>query len=294
MPFDLCRIGQLLKTAREEKGLTLDEVSEALFIRKRVMAAIEAGDWETLPHPVYVRGYVTQYASYLKIQDALEEAIMSPLPQPKPVEPEETVLVAAPSRKERASRAWGRKNKIIAAAAVGAVVVGFFVVQNLPRQTYVAPPEQKAENAVQAATTTTTTAAAATTAETTTTAAAATTAAATATSPYPTVEASPGQPVDAGPGQPAGAGAYGKQGERVVLETKKLTIACQEKTWVRIVIDGAQVKEFLLNPEEVVTLDAKEGFDLLIGNAAGVKLIYNGKDVGFTGQAGEVKHINFS
>ena len=69
MPFDLCRIGQVLRETREEKGLSFEEVSEALFIRKRVIGAIEAGDWDNLPHPVYVKGYVTQYAALLKIAD---------------------------------------------------------------------------------------------------------------------------------------------------------------------------------------------------------------------------------
>jgi len=69
MPFDLCRIGQLLKETREGRGLTLEEVSEALFLRKRVIGAIEAGDWDHLPHPVYVKGYVTQYASLLNVGD---------------------------------------------------------------------------------------------------------------------------------------------------------------------------------------------------------------------------------
>ncbi len=50
----------------------------------------------------------------------------------------------------------------------------------------------------------------------------------------------------------------------------------------------------MLNREEVVVLSAKESFDLLIGNAAGVKLFYNGKDIDFTGESGEVKRVNLS
>ena len=71
-------------------------------------------------------------------------------------------------------------------------------------------------------------------------------------------------------------------------------IACQQRTWVRIVIDGTEKKEFIMNPEEVVVLNGKEGFDLLIGNAGGVKLFYNGKDIGFSGDEGEVRRINLS
>ena len=50
MPFDLDKIGQLLKTARVEKGLTFEDVWRALFIRKSTIEAIESGDWQHLPH----------------------------------------------------------------------------------------------------------------------------------------------------------------------------------------------------------------------------------------------------
>jgi cytoskeleton protein RodZ len=63
---------------------------------------------------------------------------------------------------------------------------------------------------------------------------------------------------------------------------------------VRIVVDGSEKKEFMMNPEEVVVLNGKEGFDILIGNAGGVKLFYNGKDTGFSGSEGEVKRFSLS
>jgi cytoskeletal protein RodZ len=72
MSFDLRRIGQLIKEAREGRGLNLEEVSEALCLRKRVLGAIEAGDWDNLPHPVYVKAYVTQYASLVGMGDLPE------------------------------------------------------------------------------------------------------------------------------------------------------------------------------------------------------------------------------
>ncbi|MCK7480657.1 MAG: DUF4115 domain-containing protein [Candidatus Moduliflexus flocculans] len=44
----------------------------------------------------------------------------------------------------------------------------------------------------------------------------------------------------------------------------------------------------------MIILNAKDRFDLLIGNAGGVKLILNGKDTEFTGKSGEVKRIKLS
>ncbi len=72
MALNLCRMGQLLRETREKKGLTLDEASNALFIRKRVIGAIEAGDWDNLPHPVYVKGYVKHYAVFLGVLGLLD------------------------------------------------------------------------------------------------------------------------------------------------------------------------------------------------------------------------------
>jgi hypothetical protein len=71
-------------------------------------------------------------------------------------------------------------------------------------------------------------------------------------------------------------------------------ISCKERTWVSVVIDDTEKKEFMLNAQEMIILNAKERFDLLIGNAGGVRLILNGKDTEFTGKSGEVKRVKLS
>jgi hypothetical protein len=79
-----------------------------------------------------------------------------------------------------------------------------------------------------------------------------------------------------------------------IIDTKKLLITCHERTWISVIIDNTEKKEFMLKPQEVVMFNAKEKFDLLIGNAGGVKLILNGKDIGFTGENGQVKRVTLS
>jgi transcriptional regulator with XRE-family HTH domain len=63
----LSPIGQMLREVRERRGLPLEAVSDALMLTKSMIAAIEAGDWDRLPHYVYVKGYVKSYASFLGI-----------------------------------------------------------------------------------------------------------------------------------------------------------------------------------------------------------------------------------
>jgi cytoskeleton protein RodZ len=77
LPFDLLQIGQLLREEREERAISLSDVSEALFVRKAVVAALESGRWELLPHQVYVKGYVKQYASYLGMNRDLLQGLFA-------------------------------------------------------------------------------------------------------------------------------------------------------------------------------------------------------------------------
>ncbi len=253
MPLDLSGIGQALQTAREKKNLSLTDVSEALFIRKKVIGAIEAGKWEELPHEVYVKGYLTQYASFLGILDDIQGQLTA-----KENWIDVKPPVAPTPRVEPTVSRWQAGKRIAGLTVLVLIVGGFFVFQNVRKPVYVAPapPPHPVEAPRQPA-------------------------------------ATPYQPAETAL-QPVSAPVPEAQEDKIVLEAKKLMIACQQRTWVRIVIDGSEKKEFILNPEEVVVLNGKESFDLLIGNAGGVKLFYNGKDTGFTGGEGEVKRINLS
>lgn len=54
-------LGALLRKAREEHGLTLDDVQETTKIRKRYLEAIESGDHSVLPGTFYLRAFVKNY-----------------------------------------------------------------------------------------------------------------------------------------------------------------------------------------------------------------------------------------
>lgn len=59
--------GEILKKAREDKGLTLHEVGLALKINSKVLKAIEEGDEAHLPAKTFLRGFILSYANYLHL-----------------------------------------------------------------------------------------------------------------------------------------------------------------------------------------------------------------------------------
>ena len=66
-------IGQQLKAAREARNLSLEKVTQGTHIRARLLEAMEADDFESLPSPVQARAFLRLYAGFLGL--TLDEMI---------------------------------------------------------------------------------------------------------------------------------------------------------------------------------------------------------------------------
>lgn len=60
-------LGDTLRERRTSLGITLDQAEAATRIRARLLEALEQGDYDRLPAPGYVRGYVSSYARLLDL-----------------------------------------------------------------------------------------------------------------------------------------------------------------------------------------------------------------------------------
>jgi cytoskeletal protein RodZ len=235
MSIDLKKIGTFLKEIREEKGLTPAEISNKLCVRKSLINALESGTWEMLPHEVYVRGYLKEYAHLLGVYDEIAAEIVQ--------KNEIQSVVEIPVQVKSGSGSTRLPTKAIVYPLALVLLVGFVILSQINKDRPV-PRITPAEHKTQPAT---------------------------------------------------NVSAVETQNVATEVSTaKKLMISCLERTWVSVVIDDYEKKEFMLNPEEIVILNARSNYDLLIGNAAGVKLILDGKDVELTGMSGEVKRVKLS
>jgi hypothetical protein len=60
-------LGEMLQLARERKGVDLFRAERDTKIRLKYLAALEDGHFEDLPAPVYVKGFLRNYAMYLAL-----------------------------------------------------------------------------------------------------------------------------------------------------------------------------------------------------------------------------------
>lgn len=82
------RLGDAFRSERSRRGISLNDAERTTRINRVYLEAIEDGRLETLPAPVYTRGFVRLYARYLGLDPvAAVDAIPEGLPRPAGLEP---------------------------------------------------------------------------------------------------------------------------------------------------------------------------------------------------------------
>jgi cytoskeleton protein RodZ len=90
MPDDAARgIGQRLRKAREDAGMSLAEAGAKLKMQTHIVEALEREDWAKLGAPVFVRGQLRSYAKLLGLPaEAVVETVAMPAARPAELVPQ--------------------------------------------------------------------------------------------------------------------------------------------------------------------------------------------------------------
>ena len=103
------RLGEMLRSTRESRGLDRARIERDTRIRERYLAALERGAYDELPGEVYARGFLRTYATYLgldpdamvalyRIETRGRPAIGAPVPRGRPApRPQPRAFALTPS-----------------------------------------------------------------------------------------------------------------------------------------------------------------------------------------------------
>jgi cytoskeletal protein RodZ len=132
---DVPTAGERLRSAREEKGLSLEDIAAQTRIPRRHLESIESADWEHLPAPTYTVGFAKSYAGAVgldrtEIGDQLREEMGGQ--RPAATVPAEVFEPADPAR---------TMPKWLVFGAIGAVIVIVIVMSWLNERSLDQPDE---------------------------------------------------------------------------------------------------------------------------------------------------------
>ena len=301
----MSEVGNRLREAREQQGLSLEQAEETTRIRRVFLEALEEERFDVLPGDVYARGFIRNYAQFLGLdpQELLASFRAARGKAPARYVPRvlDEPLVPGPGSNRWAGLfvafmllvvvalgAWYIYQRYYVGVDPGSMVVPQLIpalgktatgaIATRPVATAVAPaPTKVAQPAssptVQAAHPAPTASA---TAETTP-------AASPTALPSPTPTKSPTSPTTPTP-PPTPLPSTPIRVEARALET----------TWLRVYLDGELVLGDFLQEGEYRVWEAEREVSMRIGNAAGLRLTVNGVEVGSLGGAGEVVVVEYT
>ena len=284
-------VGQLLRSTRETKGQTLEDVERVTRIRVKHLAALEADQFAALPSAAHVRGFLKNYAQHLGLDTAAllaayeaqrhKRPLLSLRPAPKPppmivqgpsrpkVPPLKIATPAAGTQPNRAVLPGRtpqvrvrRRPRLISADVLFALVITVLMVGLL----WWGGTQVASTLGVEATATVSLLAGL----NTPDPLAVAATGAAEAT-----LQALPTEtPV---PPTPAG-----------VFSGVNVTVSAELRTWVSVKVDGTEAFAGILAPGESRDFVGLQVVEVTTGNGRGTRVIFNGVDQGLLGELGEV------
>jgi cytoskeleton protein RodZ len=258
--------GRYLRAIRLEKGISLEEVSWETKIGMNILVLIEQEDFGRLPREVYVKGFLRAYAKAIDADgDHAVQSYVSSLKIFKNSIRSEADL-------ERSDKAFWTRLMLSLGALVGIVVLSISGLNISRKHAPVdrQPIKQEVEMkqlAIEPK----------------------------SLERIDSVDLVKPQTID-DTGQDTASPSVQAQDSNTkfderVSEKLLLKIRAIEKTWMKIIIDNQSSREYTLDSGDLLALEASSGYNLLIGNAGGIKLSLNNQPFEVPGKSGQVVNI---
>jgi cytoskeleton protein RodZ len=274
----LASFGEKLRKEREQRGITLEDVSSTTRISARMLRAMEEDHFDQLPGGVFNKGFIRAYAKHVGIDP--EQAVTDYLAaigqtpaKPKDDTPLDHKLTPAAIEESQASEyndgslhvPWGL------VAIVLLVLVLVFAFWSYRSRIKLDGPSSRAKSAANLLATP-----------------------ADRASQTPAVTKLPATPLE--PSAPAFAPTQGSSPVPAASApgaSITLLLRASEDSWLLITTDGKTAPEEVLSAASEKSITAGRQIIVKAGNVGGVTFTLNGKQLPRQGDFGEVKTLSF-
>lgn len=245
-----------LRTARQAKQLTLQQVADITLVNVKFLEAIDRGDFSFMPQ-AYVRAFLREYAQVVGMdaKETMERYENETAPKPPATEhrpAESAPTVEAPKEEPEPSGGFSARPAwlVTAAIALFTLVVIMLALQDRPDQ----------ESAVQEI-------------------------------PFrDMVRESEERAAERLGGRPEPLPE-----EILPADSLTLLAVTLDSVWVQMTIDNQNPREYIFPPSRRATWKARERFVVTVGNAGGIQFTLNQTSLGTLGVSGAVvRNVEFN
>ncbi|MGM0424292.1 MAG: helix-turn-helix domain-containing protein [Thermodesulfobacteriota bacterium] len=295
--MDFKELGEQLRQQREEQGWSLEEIYQKIKISPSCLRNIEQGILDDLPHPVYVKGFIKNYAYFLGLDsDRLSQEFAQSMALHEDEEEEGVDPDPVLTRNSQRSRFWRLLSIIVIILLL--LLLGYLVYDLFLRspagqqsQEKTATEEQESSGGGQ---------------DSTKGQDAAQTEVKLEFEPLPVPSQTKQEetvamlPEDSAAQEPeeqtqedsASSDLQAQELPEGQEQAQILEVSATEACWLQAVVDE-ETRELYLRPGESVSFKFWEELQLKLGNAGGVQLFFNDQEYPLQAQSGEVMEISF-
>ena len=290
----MATFGTRLRVEREQRGITLDQISRSTKIGTRFLQALEQDRFDQLPGGIFNKGFIRAYARFLGLDEeqAVSDYLTATSPgDPSPAVPETAVPVPVESERAR-SLPWGTFAMLLLAIALSFAVWGFYTREPASRVKPPVPATSSSTGSVSPP-------AAATASDSEVPPAEARTAppeipSDSSSHPGPSAPSSPEVSLAPGRSEPEPASTKAPiSAASLVQASFVVRIKARQDAWILITADGKKRSEETLGAGAEKLIKAAKQVVLRTGNSGALDLEFNGEKLPTQGALGEVKTLEF-
>jgi len=292
--------GRYLRTVRSNKGIPLEEVSRETKIGVETLLLIEREDLARLPAEVFIKGFLRAYAKTVGADaDLAIKRYGDSLRAFHTAARFEADLI-------RSDRSFGHRFLAVMGLLCVIMVLSVWILSIGQRSPEIVTEPAEQQTAAEAAVASEPVAVEAPEAGPP----------AASEDEAPAVESVETPPADSPPEDPGGRPDRPEKAAEdttvIAAETSQgtdepaaappeaapaaakwlLKIQTVEDTWLKIIVDNQSAQEFSLHPGDHLAFEGSKGYNLLIGNATGIKVTLNDRSLAVPGKSGQVVNLH--